>query len=476
MQVPGHKPHRVLNIFVLAMLNVSIMASLRSLPLVAEFGLSALIYFALVGIFFLIPSALVSAELATGWPKDGGVYVWVREALGDRWGFFAIWMQWVHNVAWYPVILTFVATTLGYLIDPLLITNRLYVMGVILVGFWGMTLLNFMGIRTSSLFSTIGVIAGTIIPGLFIIFLGVTWVTSGKSLQIAITLPALVPHLTRISDLSFLAGLFLAFAGLEVSACYASNVANPQKNYPRAIVIAAVITFFLFMLGALSIAVVIPHEQISLASGLMDAFKTFLSYYHLALVLPVLGALLIIGAIAEINAWIIGPVKGLYATSTHGNLPPLFQNLNRHGTPTHLLLLQAIIVTLVSGVFLFMPSVSHGFWILTALSAQIYLFMYILMFLSALVLRYTQPHVPRVYRIPYNYPGIWIACLLGIVASVFTLLLAFLPPKELGEVNVWLYAGFLIVGLFVMCAIPLVIFQTRKPSWRLPVEHLPQEF
>ena len=112
------KSRRVLSIFVLAMLNVSVMASLRNLPLVAEYGLGAVFYFALVALYVLGPCALISAELATGWPKTGGVYIWVREALGDRWGFFAVWVQWAHNLSWYPVILSFVATTLAYIISP----------------------------------------------------------------------------------------------------------------------------------------------------------------------------------------------------------------------------------------------------------------------------------------------------------------------------------------------------------------------
>src|SRR5580692_7139718 len=127
MEISTEKPRRVLSIFVLAMLNVSIMASLRNLPLVAEFGLSAIFYFFIVGLIFLIPCALISAELATGWPKSGGVYVWVREGLGDRWGFMAVWMQWIHNVAWYPVIMSFVAVTLAFALVPEWADNQFYV-------------------------------------------------------------------------------------------------------------------------------------------------------------------------------------------------------------------------------------------------------------------------------------------------------------------------------------------------------------
>lgn len=465
MQLSNDKPRRVLSIFVLAMLNVSIMASLRNLPLVAEFGLSAIFYFFIVALFFLIPCALISAELATGWPKEGGIYIWVREALGDRWGFMAIWMQWVHNVAWYPVIMSFVAVTMAYLISPSLTENKFFILSVILVGFWGMTLLNYLGIKTSGWFSTIGVIVGTILPGLLIIALGATWIFGGHPVQTELSWNAVFPSLGNMNNLVFLAGLFLAFAGLEVSSAYASDVQNPQRNYPRAIILGAVITFTLFMLGSLSIAVVIPKHDISLVAGLMEAFKAFFQYYNLTWILPLMAFLLIIGAIAEVNSWIIGPVKGLHATSVHGNLPPFFQKLNRHDVPTRLLFFQAILMSITALVFLYMPQVSSAFWMLTALSAQSYLVMYILMFIAAIKLRYSKPHVPRAYRVPFKSKGIWLFGSMGILSSCFAIALCFVPPPNLQVGNTTVYGLMLAAGLFVMCIIPLYIYKIRKPHW-----------
>lgn len=467
MQASLPKRRRVLSIFVLAMLNVSIMASLRNLPLVAEFGLSALVFFFIVALFFLIPCALISAELATGWPKSGGIYIWVREGLGDRWGFMAIWMQWVHNVAWYPVIMSFIAVTMAFLISPTLSENKFFVLAVILIGFWGMTLLNYLGIKTSGWFSTIGVIVGTIVPGLFIIFLGLYWVASGNPLQTELSWNALIPTFNNLGNLVFLAGLFLAFAGLEVSASYASDVQNPQKSFPRAIVLGAVITLGLFMLGSLAIAVVIPKHEISLVAGLMEAFRAFFNYYHLTWVLPLMAFLLIIGAIAEVNSWIIGPVRGLYATSIHGNLPPFFQKVNKHDVPTRLLLFQALLMSITALVFLYMPQISSGFWILTALSAQSYLIMYILMFVAALKLRYTKPHVPRAYRVPFAHQGIWTFCAMGILSSCFAIILCFVPPSNLKVGSTFIYVLLLLFGLFAMCAIPHLIYWCRKPHWIL---------
>ena len=466
------KSRRVLSIFVLAMLNVSVMASLRNLPLVAEYGLGAVCYFLLVALLFLVPCALISAELATGWPKTGGIYIWVREALGDKWGFFAVWVQWAHNLSWYPVILSFCATTLAYVINPALGSNKYYVLTVVLASFWGMTLLNYLGIKTSSWFSTLGVIIGTILPGILIITLGISWVMGGQPVQTPLTLAAMFPKAGDLNSYVFLAGMFLAFAGLEVTAAHAGSVINPQKNYPRAILLAALITFVIFMLGSLSIAVVIPKAEISLVAGLIEAFSRFFGAYHFEWILPMMAILLVVGAIAEVNAWIIGPVEGLYATSTHGNLPPYFQKVNKKGVPVHLLLFQAVIVTLAALVFLHMPSISASFWILTALSAQSYLVMYVMMFISAIKLRYTQPHVKRTYRVPYKMPGMWITASFGILSSSFAILMLFFPPSQLQTGSLLFYECFLLAGLFIMCGIPLIIYRFRRPSWiRAATEH-----
>jgi putative glutamate/gamma-aminobutyrate antiporter len=462
-------PTRVLNVFLLALLNVSIMASLRNLPLIAEYGLGAIFYFVIVGVCFLLPSALVSAELATGWPKTGGVYIWVREGISERWGFVAVWLQWIHSVPWYPVILSFIATSLAYVFNPSLATQKIYVLGVIVIGFWGMTLLNYLGIKMSSLFSACGTILGTLAPGLLIITLGVIWWASGKPLQTVITLEAVLPDMTKLGNIVFLTGLFLAFAGLEVSSAHAREVQNPQKNYPRSIVLGALITFFLFMLGSLAIAFVIPAAEINLAAGLMEAFQTFLGNWHLEWFLPILGILLVIGAAAEVNAWIAGPVKGLYATAIYGDIPPFFHKLNKRGIPTNILLFQAIIVTLVSLVILFMPTISSAYWILSAMTAQIYLVMYILMFIAAIRLRYIKPHVPRSYKIPFAHKGMWVAAIMGILASLFALFIAFIPPTQLGVGNVVFYESFLIGGFLFMILLPIGIYQFRKPHWINPV-------
>ena len=232
---------RVLGVFVLAMINVCIIASLRSLPLMAEEGFSLVFFFVVAALMFLIPSALVSAELATGWPERGGVYLWVKEAFGERWGFLAIWLQWIQNVIWYPTVLSFAGATLAYMINPDLASNKVYMISVILIIYWGATLASFRGMSTAGWLSTVGVISGTLIPGAAIIILGLIWFSSGNTPQISLTAKDLFPDMGSIRNIVFLAGVLLAYAGMEVSAVHAQEVKNPKRDYPRAILLATFI-------------------------------------------------------------------------------------------------------------------------------------------------------------------------------------------------------------------------------------------
>jgi amino acid transporter len=102
-----------MSVLTLAIMNITAVVSLRGLPAEAEYGLSSIFYYTFAAIFFLIPVSLVAAELATGWPEKGGVFRWVGEAFGPRWGFVAIFLLWIESTIWFPTVLTFAAESPG---------------------------------------------------------------------------------------------------------------------------------------------------------------------------------------------------------------------------------------------------------------------------------------------------------------------------------------------------------------------------
>ncbi len=464
-----------MTVFQLAMINVAMVVSLQGLPTMAEYGLAAIFFFVVGAAVFLLPTAFISAELATGWPKRGGVFIWVKEALGPRWGFLAVWLQWFQNVVWYPTVLSFAAATFAFVINPELAENKLYAVAVILAVCWAATVVNFPGMKVSGWISTVGVIGGTLVPAALIVLLGLIWLVLGDPSQIHLSEKAFFPDFSKMSGIVLAASTRVYFAGMEVSATHAQEVKDPQRNYPKAIFTAAAIVVTLFVLGTLSVSIVVPREKISLVAGLMQAFEVFFDTFRLGWLVRVIPLFVVFGSFAHICTWIVGPSKGLLAVAHHGYLPPFLQRVNRHGVQTPILLFQALIVTALALVFLLMPTVSSSYWILAALTGQLYLLMYVLLFISAIRLRYSRPKVARTFKVPGGNLGMWLVAGVAILAAVFSMAIAYVPPAQLETGNVVFYEAFLVAGVLAVCAIPLLIYQFRRPSWVMEQGHDDEE-
>ena len=462
---------KALSVFTLAMINVAAVSSVRNWPTIAEYGFSSVFFFGLAAILFFIPVSMVSAELATGWPKIGGVFAWVKEAFGHKSGFLAVWLLWLENVIYYPALLSFVSGTFAYLIDPSLAEQPIYTLLFIIGTFWLMTLANLFGMKTSSWISTFGVIGGTMLPGALIILLAAIWLIQGNPIHISFDAKSFFPDMSSPTQLVLFSGVLTALFGLEMSAVHAKDVQNPQKNYPRAILLSAILILGLYILGVLAVAIVIPQGAISLVSGSIQAFSAFVNAYGLNWLTPVIAFLLIFGALGTLSTWIAGPSKGLLGAAQSGDLPPYFRKLNKHGMPMPLLIAQAIIVTLFALIFIAMPSVSAAYWILNALIAQLYLVMYVLLFAAAIRLRYKRPHVHRAYKVPGGNRGMWLVAGLGIIGSCATFFIGFFPPAQFETGSAQFYALFLLLGIVISCLIPTIIFLFKKPSWAHASQH-----
>ncbi len=455
---------RFLGIFALAMINVAAIVSLRNLSIMVEFGASCVVYYVLAAVLFFIPTALVCAELATGWPKSGGVYRWVAEAFGHPVGFMAVWFAWMLSVSWFPAVLTFTASCLAFVINPALIDNKTYMTVVMLVVFWGATFVNFLGMKASSWISSMGVILGTLVPGALIIGLGFFWLGQGMELKVDLSLASAVPDFS-IEALIFFTGILLSLAGMEMSAFHAAEAEKPKRNYPISILLSAIIILVVYILGSLSIAFVVSPRDINLFAGLMQAFDEFFKAFGIHGWMPVLAILAAIGSLAGINTWIIGPAKGILACAEYGFLPPWLQKRNKNGIPVATLLFQAVVGSLLTLVFLFMPNVNSAFWIITALTIQFAMLMYLLIFLSGIKLRYSQPEVHRGYKVPGGKLGMWLVAGMGSVTSIGAFAIAFIPPGLFETGSLFFYEGFLVGGLILLTIPPLVFIKIKQPHW-----------
>ncbi len=460
--ISSTKRNKALSVFTLVMINVIAIDSLRNLPANAVVGLSIASFYLIAAILFLIPCVLVTAELATHYPKTGGAYVWVREAFGPKWGFVCIWLQWIYNVVWYPTVLSFLAANIAYLINPALATNKLYMVSMIIGLFSIATIVNFFGMKISGMISTFSAIIGTILPMLFIIALGFYWLNHGDLISATPTWQSFIPSISHDNNLAFLVVVLFSLMGLEMSAVHAEEVKNPQRDYPRALLWSSLIIIVTMILASAAISIVIPKTQLNIISGLDQAFSTFLTALHLKWLLPVVIIMVLVGGFGGMAAWVIGPTKGIVVAAEDGCAPSFLRLRNKKQVPIAVLLLQWVIVLLLCGLILFIQFISTSYWILSDLTAQLALLFYVILFAAAIRLRYKTEKKPNAYRIPGGNIGIWVIGLTGIVTCIAAIALGFIPPSSIKIQSTFIYEIILIVGILLFAAPPFIMNKFKK--------------
>ncbi|MDD1694482.1 MAG: APC family permease, partial [Methanoregula sp.] len=359
----------------------------------------------------------------------------------------------------------FIASTLAFALTPALATSPWYMFSVMMIAFWGTTAIAYFGEGVSTKFGNIGVILGSIIPAILIILLGLWWLGSGQSLVLPpLSLGAMVPAI-NFSTLPFFATIILLFAGMEMAGFHALETQNPQKDFPRAMALSAAIIVVCTVLATLAIAVVIPADQLNLASGVMQAIQYFFNAAHVPWLVAPMAVLITLGGVVSLAAWLIGPAKGLGIVAEEGNMPPMFDRTNKYGAPVAVLVVQALIGSAISLLYVFLPSVNQAYWILSAMTVELLCIVYILVFASVIKLRYSQPDTPRPFTIPGGMAGVWIVGGLGLFGTTLAFVVGLMPPSFFAS-NGLAYVGSVLLGTFLLAVPPLVFLKCKKASWK----------
>ncbi len=447
---------KIISVFTLIMINVIAVDSLRSLPATAQYGYSIIFYYLIAGIMFFIPSALVAGELATTWPEAGGIYVWAKHAFGQKTAFALVFLQWLYNVCWYPTILSLMAVTLAYCIDQNLANNKIYIFTTINIMFWLIIIINCFGLKISNLITNIFSIIGIILPISFIIILGVIYIIWQMPAQINFNSSTILPNFSNPNSLVFFTSVVFSLMGIEMSAVHANDVHNPQKSYPKAILLSSIIIIISLVFASIAIAIVVPHQELSVVTGLLAAYQLFFIKFHIVYLMPIVAILIVIGGAGSVSAWLLGPVKALLSASIDNTIPKYWSITNKFNVPYRLIILQGIIFSTLSLVFIFMPAVNSGFWFLSTITSQLALIFYIGLFICAIVLRYKYPNAIRPFRIPLGKITLWLTTLSGVLICIVTIGVGFLTPESnISWQNSYKY--YLALSIIIACAIPYIL-------------------
>ena len=462
-----------LSVTTLAIMNITAVVSLRGLPAEAIYGLSSAFYYLFAAVVFLIPTAMVAAELAAMFSdKQGGVFRWVGEAFGPRTGFLAIWLQWIESTIWYPTVLTFGAVSIAYIgindvSDAALASNKLFTLITVLAIYWVATFIALKGLNWVGKISKWGGLIGTIIPAGLLIVLGIIYLATGGHNYMDMS-QSFIPDLSKLDNIVLASSIFLFYAGMEMMGVHVMDVNNPSKNYPKAIIIGSLATVAIFVLGTFALGFVIPSKDINLTQSLLIGFDNYFRHFHVSWAGPVIAIALMFGVLASVLTWVAGPSKGIFMVGKAGYLPPFFQKTNGSGVQRNILLVQGGIVTLLSLLFVVMPSVQSFYQILSQLTILLYLIMYMLMFAAAIVLRYKMKSSPRPFRLGKGNGLMWVLGVVGFMGSLLAFVLSFIPPGQINTGSNAVWYSVLVAGCVIMVVIPFIIYKLRKPSWKDP--------
>lgn len=481
------KVDRKITLVQLIGLSIAFFGSIRNVPQVASAGISSVVWMVISVVVFVIPMALIAAELATGWSKRGGPEVWAKEAFGRKAGFLVAWLLWVQMFFGMVIISVGFATMIAYVFNNPMIYSPtmhvtvglaeepLFLLGVVVGVYWIITILNIYSKKAGKSLVNIGSVIGIYIPfvclvlfgGIFIIQQAVNGNHGAIDNIQGSFLPddgstGVLPESTN--GLSLFSQIMWIFIGLEIASTRANEIDNPKRNFSLALMIVLILMVVFNLAAGFIYAAIVPAQDIQLQNAVITPFNIIFTAWGMPGLTSVFALLLAFGMFTQLNSWILGPSNSMYATAREGTMPLFFHKKNKNDVPIVFVIIQAIAVTIFTGLYCLLTIVnaSNVFGILLNETIILYCIAYIIMIASFIKLKYSQPNVKRGFEVPFKKVGAWVtavmACigvLLGIVMTLFqnqtTVLLLIIQ-------DVVVYVG--ISGILI--AIPLLISLSKK--------------
>ncbi|QBO37454.1 amino acid permease [Periweissella cryptocerci] len=438
-------------------------------PTFATSQLNLMFFLIVGGILWFFPVALCSAEMATipQWEK-GGVFTWVSETLGERWGFTAIFFQWFQITVGFVTMIYFMLSALTEVFGwQILDQNPVYKTLAVLAIFWLVTLSQLWGTKVTDKLIKFTFSLGVVVPAVLLLAFCIIYVAQGNPLAFSGSGRNLLPNFHDAATLVVFVSFILSYMGVEASATYSNELKNVQRNYPIAMIMLVVFAIVINSIGGLSVGAIISQGDLSLSGGVMQAFDAYLVHFGIdsAILVKILAFLVAFGILGEVSSWVLGPVSGLYMAAQRGLLPPLFRKTNKHEVPVPIVLLQGALVSVWTIVLtLFGGGNNVSFQVALSLTAVIYGLMYVIFFTSYFKLVHKMPALKGVYQVPGKKVGKTIIAGSGMVCTIVVLGISFVVPSSLPQASGLTYQLMLLGGALITLTLPFVIYHFNDKS------------
>jgi glutamate:GABA antiporter len=398
--------------FDMVFFTVCAFVGLDTLGTVASNGAQGFTWLVVLALVFVLPYALLMAEVGAAFTQEGGPYEWAKMAFGRLQGGISAVLYWVTNPLWVGGSLAFIATEAW--------NDNLFHIGAGTAGDYIFKLLfiwlsigvAIVSLRRGKWIPNAGAILRIVVLGFFtlttIIYAfdnGVNGFPAGDLKPTGAIFLALVPL------------LLFNYVGFELQNGAAEEMENPQKDVPLSVLRSGVIGVLLYAVPIFAILLVLPGEKVTGIGGFLDAVTETFSVYGGAqdfllgaMTLCFVGTLLTSGAV-----WMIGSDRILAVAAYDGAFPGFFGVFNRtFGTPIRVNTMSGIFASIfmIVAVASFHGGADAKFVVVLTIAISTTLISYLWIFPAAVKLRFSHPHVHRPYRVPGGDRGMWIVGIL----------------------------------------------------------------
>ena len=372
---------------------------------------------------FLLPYGMVVAELGTTYDGEGGIYDWVRDGLGDKWGARISYYYWVNYPLW--------ITSLAVLFPPILNLAfgwdfSLPVQILIELGFvWIVYLIGRSKVADSEWVLNGGALIKVVVAVL-VGALGI-WYASQNGFANDMSAATFMPELTNTNALSYLSIIIFNFMGFEVICTMTDDMADPAKDIPKAIIAGGLAIAVIYLFAGFGIGAAIPADQIDPDYGMIVALQTMVGDSP---IFQIVCVAFLITLFANMAAWSFGVNSVARYAAEHGNMPKVFASMiSKDDMPNGANLVNAVVASLTLALQLVpIDAISKGlFWMLFGTSVVFLLLTYIPMFPAFLNLRKNDPNRERVFTFPFKGAMMKVALAVPCIELVLAIVATLVP-------------------------------------------------
>ncbi|MBR6653584.1 MAG: APC family permease [Oscillospiraceae bacterium] len=401
---------------------------------VASIGNSQYFWWIFMIIAFLLPYGLISSELGTTYPGDGGLYDWINKAYpASKWGARASWYYWINFPLWMASLAVMCPDLITYITG--FEFGSVASLAIQLFFVWIVTIVAFYPVCDSIIILNVSA-AIKIILAVTVGVLGIYYVIRNgfvNSMEARTFLPSF-----DLDSLSYISVIIFNFLGFEVVCTYADNMREPRKQIPQAIITGGIVIAAIYLFSAFGIGAAVPTHDISVDSGLIDAVSLITGRTS-GIFVGAVALLFLVTLFGNMISWSMGVNStAAYAAENH-DMPRVFaKRWAKNDMPVGSALTSGIVATIICFLGVVIEKLapdSSLFWSFFALNLVMLLLSYVPVFPAFLTLRKIDPDSERPFRVPGG--GAWlkviayVPMILIIVSIIFTAVPMSTDPETL---------------------------------------------